>query len=84
MMDSIEDELEEVFMRHENKWLIDGEMRLPNAKDIRITIDQMKILLYAEKEPRVSGEVGGLIIKREYDNFDVYVYIGDDTTEETQ
>ena len=79
--DPIEDELEEVFMRHEHTWTIDGEQKLPNAKDIRITIDQMKALLYDEEEPRVSGEVGGLIIKRENDNFDVYVYIGTDNKE---
>jgi len=79
--DPIEDELEEIFMRHEYKWLIDGKQQLPNAKDLRLAIDQVKVLLYAEKDPLVSAELGRLIIKREHDNFDVYVYIGTDNKE---
>jgi hypothetical protein len=74
----IEDELELIFMDHRYTWMIDDQLRIPNAKDIRMAIDEAKRVLSAEPEPKMSMNVGRLHIEKTPRHWDVYVLIGDD------
>lgn len=72
---SIAEEIESVFIVHDYKWLIDGELQVPGVEDITQTIERAKGYI----EDGGSIEIGRLIIQNvtpERDKYDVYVYVG--------
>lgn len=75
---AIENELALIFSDHQYTWMISDQLRIPNAKDIRMAIDEAKDVLEKESDAYMTIEVGRLIIKKTPGHFDIYVLIGDD------
>lgn len=75
-MMKVEEELESLFLVKGYHWNIGGNLIIPNAEDIRVTIDRAKEELYDEPDG-TQLQVGRLIIKKQDGHYDVYVMIGE-------
>lgn len=64
-----------VFKVNGRRWKIDGELREPTVNDIEELVNN--IFEDIGKTDYDSVESGGILIKRDGDNIDVYVHLGE-------
>ena len=74
----IEIELHRYFLKKNYTWTINKTLQVPSADDIRQAIDKAKSLLYDEKEPSMTCEIGHLILKKTPGHMDIYVHVTDE------
>lgn len=72
---TLAEEIESIFLLHDYKWRIDGELRAPSSEDIETVIERAKTYL----DEGGSIEIGRLIIQKmdqDKELYDVYVHVG--------
>ena len=72
-------DLEYLFLGHDHKWSIDGELQSPTAKDIEQTVAEAMRLLALEDSTNSTPqlEVGHLIVQLNQGHYDVYMHVGE-------
>lgn len=56
-------------------WKINDKLVLPTEQDVQQTLDKMIAVLYDKNYTQIT--VGGLLVMRNGDHFDVYTHIGE-------
>jgi hypothetical protein len=70
---------------NDRTWTIANEAQHPSAEDVQICLDRAREVLYADHiKDGAELFVGGLIIKREANHMDVYIYLGTMNEEQKQ
>lgn len=71
------DELETYFLMHEHTWKFKEGLKVPVPGDLKAVVDKAAQMLYDTDSAEGSIlEVGGLVIMRTRDGYDVFAYFG--------
>ena len=70
------DEIADFLADHAITWKFDDGYRTPEGDVVEATIDKMLGMLY-DDESMSEIEVGGILLARNDDHFDLYVHIGE-------
>lgn len=81
-MDKIISTIRSAFMANRWTWTIDGEPKEPTRDDIKDLLEQALSALEGTDSPAASIEIGRLIVKKDADHRDVYLWIGDLTDDQ--
>lgn len=70
------DDIFNVMVQHDRKWMIDGRKTEPTFDDVQRVFNKMKEDLDT-LEGSVSIQCGGIMLVRDQEHIGVFVYLGD-------
>lgn len=76
----IENEIVKFMREHGYKWKINDQLVIPSVTDVKMLLDRFRSALFAEDstdDATIIMTTGRLIVKRDGNHMDVYIYLGD-------
>jgi len=74
MNDEVMEAITLIMQLHRVQWSIGGKPTYPTTEDIKKVLDRLSEIVYDEGQ---QAETGGIIVRKDSDRKQVYLYIGE-------